>query len=160
MTKYNMATIKKFEDLDVWKIARELSKRVYILTRNAEFFKDFALKNQIHASSGSAMDNIAEGFGRAGNLEFVNFLSISNGSANEVKSQLYRAIDNNYITKIEFDETYNLAETLNNKLGSFMNYLNTSGVKGEKFKNRTKPQTSTELASSTKLNLKPQTIKQ
>lgn len=148
-----MATVTKFEDLEVWKIARELSRKVYVMTRNAEFSKDFALKNQIHASSGSAMDNIAEGFGRGGNIEFINFLSISNGSANEVKSQLYRAFDNDYITKIEFDETYDMADSLTKKLGSFINYLNTSGIKGEKFKNRTTPKNIKPKTSNLKQNI-------
>jgi four helix bundle protein len=88
-----MATITKFEDLEVWQIARTLSRLIYSLSAKGNFSKDYALKNQIHSSSGSAMDNIAEGFGRAGKIEFIQFLGFSNGSACEVKSQLYRALD-------------------------------------------------------------------
>lgn len=131
-----MATIKRFEEMEVWQIARELCKKVYQLSTKGIFAKDFGLRNQINDAAGSAMDNIAEGFGRAGKYEFTQFLGISNGSACEVKSQLYRALDKKYITQQEFDETYNIADTLNNKLGSFMNYLNKTELKGEKFRNR------------------------
>jgi len=131
-----MATIKRFEDLEVWQIARELCKNVYELSTKGIFAKDFNLRNQINDAAGSSMDNIAEGFGRAGKREFIQFLGISNASACEVKSQLYRANDKNYITQQEFDETYALADTPNNKLGSFINYLNKSELSGEKFKNR------------------------
>jgi four helix bundle protein len=129
-----MSTVKRFEDLEVWQIARELSKLIYTLTYKGDFVKDFTLRNQIRASSGSAMDNIAEGFGRAGKKEFVQFLGISNGSTCEIKSQLYRALDQKYIIQTEFEQTYYLCEKLNNKLGSFMSYLNKSDIKGEKFR--------------------------
>lgn len=88
-----MAVIKRFEDLEVWQIARELCNYIFMLTSKGEFSKDISLKNKIRNSSGSSMDNISEGFGRGGKIEFIHFLSISNGSANEVKSQLYRALD-------------------------------------------------------------------
>ena len=131
-----MATIKKFEDLEVWQIARDLCRSVYDLSGKGNFSRNFALRNQIQASSGSAMDNIAEGFGRAGKKEFIQFLGISNGSTCEIKSQLYRALDQKYISITEFEESYNLADKLNNKLGSFISYLNKSDIKGEKFRNR------------------------
>lgn len=82
------------------------------------------------------MDNIAEGFGRGSRLEFIQYLGISNGSTEEVKSQLYRALDYDYITQEEFDTGYELATKLNNKLGSFINYLNSSDYQGKKFQNR------------------------
>ena len=85
--------INKFEDLGVWQEARELCKEVYSLISEAEFSKDYALLNQINRSSGSVMDNIAEGFGRSGNKEFIQYLSVSKASCMEVKSQLYRALD-------------------------------------------------------------------
>ncbi|MGD0709873.1 MAG: four helix bundle protein [Bacteroidales bacterium] len=133
-----MATVNKFEDLEVWQIARDLCKMIFILTNHPKFKQDTFLKNQIRASSGSAMDNIAEGFGRAGKNEFIQFLGISNGSACEVKSQLYRALDQDYILKTEFNEAYSKTDLLNNKLGGFINYLNKCNIKGEKFKDRVK----------------------
>ena len=90
-------------------------------------------------SSGSVMDNFAEGFGRGGNAEFVYFLSISNGSVSEYKSQLYRSIDGEYISKIEFDDLFELADKISKKITAFIQYLNKSGIKGEKFrKNKVK----------------------
>ncbi|MEP7251300.1 MAG: four helix bundle protein [Ginsengibacter sp.] len=83
-----MATIQKFEDLKVWQKARLICNEVFLLTTEGAFSKDFGLKDQINRSSGSIMDNIAEGFGRKGNLEFINFLTYANGSACECKSQL------------------------------------------------------------------------
>lgn len=94
-----MATIQKFEDLKVWQKERLLGTEVFTLTGMGNFSKDFGLKDEINRSSGSIMDNIAEGFGRKGNIEFMNFLSYSGGSACECKSQLYRAFDRNYITE-------------------------------------------------------------
>ena len=81
-----MATIKKFEDLEIWKMSRHLSFKIFELSNNSFFSKDFRFRDQIRAAAGSIMDNIAEGFERSGRLEFINFLSISKGSAGEVKS--------------------------------------------------------------------------
>jgi four helix bundle protein len=89
--------IRNFEDLEVWQNSRDLCKKIHHLIISPEFAKDFALVNQINRSSGSIMDNIAEGFGRTGNKEFIQFLSISKGSCSEVKSQLYRAMDRSYL---------------------------------------------------------------
>lgn len=88
-----MATINRFEDLEIWQIARRLCKEVFNLTSKGPFTKDFKFRDQIRSSSGSVMDNIAEGFERSSRLEFVNFLSISKGSSGETRSQLYRALD-------------------------------------------------------------------
>ena len=100
-----MATITKFEDLETWQLARQLADKVFQLTKKNDFAKDFGLIKQIRNSSGSVMDNIAEGFGRGGNKEFANFLCYSTGSCCEVQSQLYRAMDWKYITNDEFEET-------------------------------------------------------
>lgn len=94
-----MATITKFEDLEVWKPAREQAKEIYKLTQTGSSVKDFELKGQINASAGSVMDNIAEGFERFTNKEFGQFLIISKGSNGEVRSQLYRAFDRQYISE-------------------------------------------------------------
>jgi four helix bundle protein len=95
-----MATVKRFEDLACWKKARELENYVYGLTQKGTFKIDFELRGQIHKSTGSAMDNISEGFGRGSNREFVNFLIIANGSATEAKSQIYRALDRRHIRQL------------------------------------------------------------
>ncbi|MCH8331083.1 MAG: four helix bundle protein [Bacteroidetes bacterium] len=99
-----MKTIKVLTELKVWSKARMLSKRTFMLTNKEPFSKDFGLRNQINRSSGSVMDNIAEGFGRSGNKEFAQFLFIAKGSLTEVQSQLYRALDRNYLTKEIFKE--------------------------------------------------------
>ncbi len=129
-----MATIKRFEDLECWKIARELNKFIYRITNREPFSKDFSFKNQIREAAGSSMDNIAEGFERDGNREFINFLSYSKGSAGEVRSQLHRAIDQNYISEGEFNEGYDLADRVGKMDKKFMKYLQQSDLKGEKFK--------------------------
>ena len=133
-----MPTLQKFEDLDIWQLARALSKKVYLLTKTEKLNKDFSLKDQMNRSSGSIMDNIAEGFGRGSRLEFIQFLSIASGSADELKSQLYRCRDRSYIEQGDFDELYNEAFILNKKINGFIKYLNTSLIKGTKFKERSK----------------------
>jgi len=85
-----VATIRRFEDLEIWQLARDLAKNVLKITQQQNFFHEFKLKEQVKGSSGSIMDNIAEGLGRGSRLEFVQFLSIAKGSADELKSQLYR----------------------------------------------------------------------
>lgn len=97
-----MATVKRFEDLVIWQKARKLSIEIYELTRRGTFAKDFSLKDQINRATGSVMDNIAEGFGRMGKQEFIRFLATSKSSANEVQSQLYRAVDRKHISIEEF----------------------------------------------------------
>lgn len=132
-----MATIRKFEDLEIWQIARSLCKEIFDIYSNSEVFsKDYKLKDQINGSSGSAMDNIAEGFDRNSRNEFIQFLSISKGSVGEVKSQLYRALDRNYITNEIFEHLYKKADELSNKTGGFISYLNSSEFRGLKFKDR------------------------
>ncbi len=129
-----MATIQRFEDLEVWKKAREISKCVFHLTNKERFSKDFSLKDQIKRASGSVMDNIAEGFERGGNKEFINFLTFSKGSLGEVRSQTYRAFDYGYITNEEFDFLIKESVSLTERLGKFISYLKNSEFKGIKFK--------------------------
>lgn len=131
-----MATIKRFEDINAWQKARELADNIYRVTKENEFAKNFDLKNQINRSAGSIMDNIAEGFGRGGRKEFINFLGISKGSLDELKSQLYRALDRNYIEAGVFNNLYAQADEVGKMIAAFMVYLNKSDVDGEKFKNR------------------------
>jgi four helix bundle protein len=131
-----MATIQRFEDLEIWKKSRELCKRVYPLTFREPIKSDFRIKDQMRGSIGSIMDNIAEGFERASRLEFIHSLSIVKGEVGELKSQLYRCLDNQYMTSELFTEIYNLADQLTKMLTSFIRYLNNTCIKGQKFKNR------------------------
>jgi four helix bundle protein len=129
-----MATIKRFEDLEIWQLARQLCKEIFELTLRENFTKDFSLKDQIRASSGSIMDNIAEGFEKGGTREFKQFLSVAKGSCGETRSQLYRFFDRLYITEDEInkylEKTYQLAK----KISNMMSYLSHTGYRGQKFK--------------------------
>jgi four helix bundle protein len=131
-----MATIQKFEDLEIWKKARLLSQKIYPLTFIKPIAEDFRYKDQIRGSVGSVMDNIAEGFERGSRFEFINSLGIAKGEVGELKSQLYRGLDNIYISKELFSELYALADELTKMITSFINYLNKANIKGQKFKNR------------------------
>ena len=131
-----MATIKRFEDLECWQLARELDKEVFPITKIGDFARDFKLRDQMLGSSGSVMDNIAEGFERGGNKEFSQFLSIAKASAGELKSQLYRGMDRGYISKDEFENLFNKAEIVAKKISGLMNYLSDSAMRGSKYKNR------------------------
>lgn len=129
-----MATITRFEELEVWQLAREVCRRIYALTSKPEFAKDYSLKDQVRRASGSVMDNIAEGFEREGKKEFLQFLSIARGSCSETKSQLYRALDQEYISTTDFEQTTELIAELNNKLRKLMTYLKQTELKGLKYK--------------------------
>ncbi len=121
--------IKRFEDLEVWQLSRILVKRLYELTRNGRFSRDFGLADQIQRSGISVMANIAEGFERRSNREFIQFLSIAKGSCGEVRSHLYIALDVGYIDVSEFNECYELAEQISKSLSGFMKYLKSSATK-------------------------------
>ncbi len=134
-----MSTIKKFTDLEIWQLANELEQKLYTQIQNSTLSKDFALKEQINKSIGSIPDNIAEGFGRGGRLEFIQFLSIARASASELQSQLIRCLGRNHFSKEVYDELYELTDKLGNKAGAFIQYLNQSEKTGPKFQSRVTP---------------------
>lgn len=133
-----MGRIDKFEDLEVWKVSRELCQLVEQFFLTTELGNNYALRNQMERSSGSIMDNIAEGFGRGGNKEFHNFLSFSKGSCAELKSQFYRSRDKKLISEENFKTALEVTERCANKIGAFMYYLRNTNIKGQKFNNKIK----------------------
>jgi four helix bundle protein len=120
--------------LIVWQKARLLCKHIFEITASGSFKKDFALIDQINRSSGSVMDNIAEGFGRLGNREFILFLTYANASCQECKSQVIRAADRNYITPDKTDELIFLINEICKMEQSMISYLQKCGMRGRKFK--------------------------
>ena len=129
-----MGKVERFEDLEVWQLARSICKTIDKLLKETSLGRNYALANQMERSSGSIMDNIAEGFGRSGNAEFHNFLSYSKGSTAELKSQCYRSRDKELMKESDFELLLKECNKLENKLGAFMFYLRKSGLKGLKFK--------------------------
>jgi four helix bundle protein len=129
-----MATFKRFEEIECWKRARELTRRIYKISSKPGFARDFGLKDQIRRASVSIMSNIAEGYDRSGTGEFVQFLATAKGSAAEVRCQLYVAADQGYVQESEFIELNALAAETGSMVGGLMKYLRGSGYKGTKFK--------------------------
>ena len=133
-----MPTITRFEDIEAWQLGRELKRAIYACSKSGEFARDFALKDQIRRAAMSVTANIAEGFERDGNREFIQFLSTSKGSCGELQDHLYTALDEGYVTQQQFDELYAKAAEVARKTGAFMNYLKQSELRGRKF-TRTSP---------------------
>ncbi len=129
-----MARIEKFEEIEAWKLARQATRRIYAISSEGPFSRDFALVNQIRRASISVMSNIAEGFERGGNKEFLQFLSIAKGSCGEVRSQLYIAVDQNYIEQVTFKEITKLLIETSKTISGFMKYLQGATERGSKFK--------------------------
>ena len=129
-----MSTFQNFTEIEAWQKARELTSKIYTVSKYGEFSKDFELRSQIRSASISAMSNIAEGFDRNGTAEFVQFLAVAKGSVAEVASQLFVAKDQNYVTAEEFDRLIALTTETGRKIGALMNYLRRSGIKGSKFR--------------------------
>ncbi len=129
-----MATFRKFEEIQCWQKARELTASIYNISKREPFSRDFGLKDQIRRASVSIMSNIAEGFDRQGTREFIQFLAIAKGSAAEVKCQLYVAIDQGYIDEKEFRELSMLAAQTGSMAAGLITYLRRSSYKGTKYK--------------------------
>jgi len=129
-----MATFKKFEEIECWKKARQLTRRIYEISDQGAFAKDFGLKDQIRRAAVSIMSNIAEGYDRSGKGEFIQFLSTAKGSAAEVRCQLYVAIDQGYIQETDFKELIAMATETGRMVGGLMSYLRSSQYKGTKYK--------------------------
>lgn len=129
-----MAAVRDFEELSIFQKARELSKKIYPITQRGDFKNDFRFVQQIRAAAGSIMDNIAEGFERTGNKEFLNFLYIAKGSCGEVRSQLIRANDIGYITPEEYDELYTECRKLSAGIMNFIKEIKSSEMEGAKYK--------------------------
>ena len=127
-----MPKAKRFEDLEIFKKARDLCKEVYKITKAVDFHKDTRFVQQIHASAGSVMDNIAEGFERDGNKEFINFLYIAKGSCGEVRSQIIRASDVGFIDKDTATRLYNDCLNLSRAIAKFIASLKKSSITGLK----------------------------
>ena len=125
-----MATIKSFEDIESWKQARIVCKKTGDLIDAGKFNKSYRLISQIEASSGSIMDNIAEGFERGTRAEFIQFLGYAKGSCGEVRSQLYRALDRSYINQSEFDELKTALMQISGLIQKFISYLQQSDING------------------------------
>ncbi len=115
--------IEQFEDIEAWKLARELARKVYDLTLKTRFSRDFGLRGQIQDAAGSTMHNIAKGFDAESNAEFVRFLRYAKRSCTEVQSELYVALDQQYITKTEFQDVYDHAGRTRAAIRGFIKYL-------------------------------------
>jgi four helix bundle protein len=132
-----MATIERFEDIEAWKKGRELRQAVYAASKRGDFSRDVALKHQIRRAAQSVTSNIAEGFEREGNREFIQFLSDAKGLCGEVRDQLYTALDESYVSREEFNRLYELSIDVSRLISGFMKYLQQSEMRGSKFKRRT-----------------------
>ena len=129
-----MATFKRFEEIDSWKLARKLTNRIYEVSSQGEFARDSGLRNQVRRAAVSIMSNIAEGYDRSGTGEFVQFLSTAKGSAAEVRCQLYIALDQRYIDPKTFEELAKVSVETQFLIGGLINYLRRSGYKGTKYR--------------------------
>jgi len=120
-----MPTITRFEDIEAWKTARELTRMVYAIAEQGQFAKDFGLKNQIQRASVSVMSNLAEGFESRTQAQFLEYLGRSKASAGEVRCQLYIALDLKYLTQDQFNQVFDLADKSSRQIARFMGYLET-----------------------------------
>jgi len=125
--------IKNFEDLEIWKCSRVLTKEIYRLTADQKFSRDFKFRDQIRGAVISIMSNIAEGYERGGNQEFIQFLYIAKASCGEVRSLLYVALDEGYLTPKQFEELIESFKRLSVMTSNLIDYLRRSSFKGAKY---------------------------
>jgi four helix bundle protein len=135
---FYMATVNRFEELEIWQLARKLYSNISLIADRLRQKKEFRFAEQMKSAAGSVMDNIAEGFERSSRLEFLNSQGISKGECGELKSQLYRCLDDKYISEAEFSDLYRETDILAKKIAAFITYLNSTQIKGLKFKDRQK----------------------
>jgi four helix bundle protein len=121
-----MAKVNSFEELEVWKKAVELCELVYIQTNNSSLNKDFALRDQLRKSAISIPSNIAEGFEREGNNQFIYFLIIAKGSCGELRTQLYLTEKIGYIDAKIHDLLKQKCLVISKQLSNFIKYLKTT----------------------------------
>lgn len=129
-----MATFRRFEEIEGWQLARKLTREIYSVSSQGAFAKDFGLRDQIQRASVSVMSNIAEGFERGGTKEFIQFLSVAKGSLGELRTQLYVALDQEYIDQPTFDQLNHLADETARKIGGLISYLRKTKMRGTKYK--------------------------
>jgi four helix bundle protein len=129
-----MGTFNSFEEIEAWQKARELMREIYDVSKRDAFSKDFALRDQIRRAGISIMANITEGFERGGTKEFFQFLAIAKGSTGEVRTHLYIAYDQKYLTKAEFENLFSLSLEVSRMIAGLMSYLQKSKIKGSKYK--------------------------
>jgi four helix bundle protein len=129
-----MGKIERFEELSAWRKSRELTRLIYQLSGAGEFGRDFGLKDQVRHAAVSIPSNIAEGFERDGDKEFLQFLSIAKGSCGEVRTQLYIALDQQYLTQSQFDSVSNQLAELSRMISGLITYLRNSDLRGKKYK--------------------------
>jgi len=115
--------IDRFEDIEAWQLGRELTKQIYARTKEGSFARDYGLCDQIRRAAGSTMHNVAEGFDSGSDAEFIRFLRYAQRSCTEVQSELYVALDQQYISPVQFEELYDLTKTTHAKIGGFIKYL-------------------------------------
>ena len=130
-----MAVVERFEELRIWQMARELCQEVYLHTETQPWKTDTRFVQQIRAAAGSVMDNIAEGFERDGNKEFIQFLYVAKGSCGEVRSQIIRASDTNFLNHTDAKRLYNVCLELSSAIAAFIKSLKKSSITGSKYLN-------------------------
>jgi four helix bundle protein len=118
-----MSTIKRFEEIEAWKTARELTRLVYAMSNQGEFSRDFGLRDQMRRASVSILSNIAEGFESRTQALFIDFLGRAKGSAGELRAQIYVALDIGYLNQPQFEQAYNLVDKCSRQITRFIAYL-------------------------------------